>query len=101
VEVKRTGDRASSGNISEDKIRSMIAEIQGAIKTQNAAKILNYYAPFISSELTIKTGNRSETFELEGLKEHTEFLEQTFQQFFCTMSRLKMSFSPSRLKHER
>jgi hypothetical protein len=57
----------------------MIAGIESSLKNKNAAGVLKYYAPFVTSELTVKTGSSSETFELNGLKEHSAFLEGAFR----------------------
>jgi DNA polymerase III delta prime subunit len=65
--------------ISEAEIRSLIADIQAAVKNRDTREIVKYYAPFIVSRLTIESGDRSETFQLDGLKENEEYLENTWK----------------------
>jgi len=50
-----------------------------AIKDKNIALILKHYAPFISSQLTIKTDASTEIFELDGITEHKIFLEESYK----------------------
>jgi hypothetical protein len=71
--------RSSSAKISEAEIKAMLNALQVAGKNQNVGDILNYYAPFVSSKLTIKNGSSSETIELDGLKEHRAFLENAYK----------------------
>jgi hypothetical protein len=71
--------RSSSAKISEAEIKAMLNALQMAGKNQNIGDILNYYAPFVSSKLTIKSGSSSETIELDGLQEHSAFLENAYK----------------------
>jgi hypothetical protein len=79
ADLKQTSDRQMGQKINETDIQTMIKGIQTAIKDKNTAAIINYYAPFISSQLTIKTDASTEIFELDGLTEHKRFLEESFK----------------------
>ncbi len=78
VAIKQT-TRSGSEKIREAELKTMAADIESAIKNKNAAGILKYYAPFATSKLTVKVGSSTETFELDGLKEHTAYLEGAFK----------------------
>ena len=79
ADLKQTSDRQMGQKISEADIQAMIKSIQTAIKDKNTVAIINYYAPFISSQLTIKTDSSTEIFELDGLTENKRFLEESFK----------------------
>jgi hypothetical protein len=79
AEVKQTSDRLAAAKISEADMQAMIKDIKTAIKDKNIPLILKHYAPFISSELTIKTDASTEILELDGLTEHKRFLEASYQ----------------------
>jgi hypothetical protein len=79
AELKQTSSSTSGQKISDADIQTMIKSIKTAIKDKNAAAIVSYYAPFIVSELTIKTDSSTEVFELDGLTENKRFLEESFK----------------------
>jgi hypothetical protein len=79
AEVKQSSDRTQGQKISEAEIQGMIKDIQTAIKDKNISLILKHYAPFISSQLTIKTDASTEIFELNGITENKTFLEESYK----------------------
>ncbi|MFM8298994.1 MAG: hypothetical protein ACKN9A_11500 [Microcystis aeruginosa] len=79
VQVKQSSNRNGGQKISEAEIKAMIQDIETAIKDKNIPLILKHYAPFISSQLTIKTDASTEIFELDGITEHKIFLEESYK----------------------
>jgi hypothetical protein len=79
VPVKQSSSSDWGQKISEAEIKAMIEDIKTAIKDKNIALILKHYAPFISSQLTIKTNASTEIFELDGITEHKRFLEESYK----------------------
>jgi hypothetical protein len=79
AEVKQSSDRNQGQKISEAEIKAMIEDIKTAIKDKNISLILKHYAPFISSQLTIKTDASTEIFQLDGITENKTFLEESYK----------------------
>ncbi len=69
-----------SVKISEQAVQELLDKIILATQERKIDDITKYFAPFIYSEITIKTDNLSETINLNGLEENRQFIDQRLQQ---------------------
>jgi hypothetical protein len=71
---------SQSKKISEEQVKQLIENITKAGKKKDVEEISKYLAPFIYSEITVKTESASETIELNGIGEHQQYLKSEYQQ---------------------
>ncbi|MBE9169096.1 hypothetical protein IQ238_16755, partial [Pleurocapsales cyanobacterium LEGE 06147] len=70
----------TQGQLSEENIRQTLEAIQKAQKAKDIEGVLQYVAPFVYSEVTVESNERTLTVNLAGKDEHRELLEKTFAQ---------------------
>jgi hypothetical protein len=68
----------TSNQLTEDKIRQVMAAIAEAEKSENLEEMLKFLAPFAVSEVTVEHEGKSITTTIEGLEAHRTFLDKTF-----------------------
>ncbi|MBR8827478.1 MAG: hypothetical protein DSM107014_06150 [Gomphosphaeria aponina SAG 52.96 = DSM 107014] len=67
------------GQITEAAVQELIDGIKLAGANKNVDEIIQYFAPFINSRVTIKTDAVTETIELNGIEEHRAYMENAYQ----------------------
>lgn len=68
----------TSNQLSQDSINKILKEIQAAQQQKDVEGVLKFVAPFVVSNITVESGRKQVTMELEGKDEHRQLLKETF-----------------------
>ena len=70
---------SQSSQLNEQIIRQTLKAIEIADRNEDLEELLKFLAPFVVSEVTVESEEKSVTTNLEGIEAHREFLEKTFK----------------------
>ncbi|BFM38422.1 hypothetical protein [Synechocystis sp. LKSZ1] len=69
---------SNTNALSEEAIRQMMAKIEQAEQKEDIKTLMSFLAPFIVSEITVTTDEQTTTRTLEGLGEHQDLLQSSY-----------------------
>jgi hypothetical protein len=67
-----------SGQLTEENIRQVLTEIESALTKKNIEDVLKFVAPFVYSEVTVESNDRTLVTRLEGKAELRDLLKEIF-----------------------
>lgn len=68
----------NANTLSEEGVRQMMAKIEQAEQQEDIKALMSFLAPFIVSEITVTSDDQTVTRTLEGLSDHQNLLQQSY-----------------------
>jgi hypothetical protein len=69
---------SNANALTEEGVRQMMAKIEQAEQQEDIKTLISFLAPFIVSEITVTSDDQTVTRTLEGLADHQNLLQQSY-----------------------